>query len=126
MILPSNDTALNSLLSKLLQEYMDQKNNTVHSQVGRHTDNLEILYVVLLLGFFGFFTLGTMLNYIRSKKLEHSNDPYNVYIATDVWHKEDKASFKAKVIESYKLCSVFENQLAVEQPNNQIPEVKSS
>ncbi|TFK06840.1 transcription factor SOX-9 [Platysternon megacephalum] len=122
----SNDTALNSLLSKLLQEYVDRTNNSASSQAGKHSDNLEIIYVILLLGFFGFCTFGIMLSNIRSKKLEHSNDPYNIYIETDIWHKLDEANFHARIVESYKSCCVFENQLAVEQPINQIPQVKSS
>uniref|UniRef100_A0A8C8S0R3 Potassium voltage-gated channel subfamily E member 1 n=1 Tax=Pelusios castaneus TaxID=367368 RepID=A0A8C8S0R3_9SAUR len=119
----SNDTALNSLLSKLVQEYVDQANNSSFSQAGKSSDNLAIVYVLMMLGFFGFFTLGTMLNYIRSKKLEHSNDPYNTYIATDTWHKKDKMNFQARLVGNYKSCYVFENQLAVEQSKNQIPQV---
>ncbi|KAM7178039.1 potassium voltage-gated channel subfamily E member 1 [Macrochelys suwanniensis] len=122
----SNDTALNSLLSKLLQEYVDRTNNSTSSQAGKPSDNLEIVYVLLLLVFFGLFTFGTMFSNIRSKKLEHSNDPYNMYIETDIWHKMDEANFHTRIVESYKSCCVFENQLAVEQPSNQIPQVKSS
>ncbi|XP_052650961.1 potassium voltage-gated channel subfamily E member 1 isoform X1 [Harpia harpyja] len=70
--------------------------------------------------------VGVMLTNIRARRLEDSRDPYNTYIATDIWHKKDREYFQAKIIENYKLCCVFENQLAVEQPSTQIPEVKSS
>ncbi|XP_067421741.1 potassium voltage-gated channel subfamily E member 1 [Emydura macquarii macquarii] len=126
MVTLSNDTALNSLLSKLLQEYIDRTNNSSSSRAGKHDDNMEIIYVLLVLGFFGFFTFGIMLSYIRSKKLEHSDDPYNMYIATDIWHKKDEVNFQARVVGNYKSCCVFENRLAVEQPNNQIPQAKTS
>lgn len=132
MAMVSNNTALNLLLSKLLQDYMEKTNNPTPAPVavaGSHvhtTDHLEVVYVLLLLGVFGFFTFGVMTSYIRSKKLEHSNDPYNIYIATDIWHKKDKAHLQAKAVENYRKCSVFKNQFAVEQPTNHIPEVKSS
>ncbi|NXJ00458.1 KCNE1 protein, partial [Psophia crepitans] len=122
----SNNTALNSLLSKLLQHYLEQMNSSAPSQVQSDNSNLEIIYVLLLIGLFGFFTVGVMLTNIRGRRLEDSRDPYNTYIATDIWHKKDREYFQAKLVENYRLCCVFENQLAVEQPNMQIPEVKSS
>ncbi|XP_065532966.1 potassium voltage-gated channel subfamily E member 1 [Lathamus discolor] len=122
----SNDTALNSLLSKLLQDYLEQTNSSAPSQAVSASSNLEIIYVLLIIGLFGFFTVGIMLTNIRARRLENSRDPYNTYIATDIWHKKDREYFQAKLIENYKLCCVFENQLAVEQPSMQIPEAKSS
>lgn len=125
MLVLSNDTALSSLLSKLLQDYLEQTNSSAPSQVRSGSSNLEIIYVLLMIGLFGFFTVGVMLTNIRARKLEDSRDPYNTYIATDIWHKKDREYFQAKLIENYKLCCVFENQLAVEQPSTQIPEAKS-
>ncbi|NXY90877.1 KCNE1 protein, partial [Alcedo cyanopectus] len=122
----SNNTALNSLLSKLLQDCMEQTNSTTPSQDRSASSDLEIIYVLLMIGLFGFFTVGVMLTNIRARRLENSHDPYNTYIATDVWHQKDRQYFQAKLIENYKLCCVFENQLAVEQPSMQIPEAKSS
>ncbi|XP_057266028.1 potassium voltage-gated channel subfamily E member 1 [Pezoporus wallicus] len=126
MLVLSNDTALNSLLSKLLQDYLEQTNSSAPSQAVSASNNLEIIYVLLIIGLFGFFTVGVMLTNIRARRLENSRDPYNTYIATDIWHKKDREYFQAKLIENYKLCCVFENQLAVEQPSTQIPEAKSS
>uniref|UniRef100_A0A8D0KPF7 Potassium voltage-gated channel subfamily E member 1 n=1 Tax=Salvator merianae TaxID=96440 RepID=A0A8D0KPF7_SALMN len=121
-----NDTALNFLLSKLLEDYMEKTNHPTPAPVVATNDHLEIVYILLLLGFFAFFTLGIMISYIRSRKQEHSNDHYNVYIAKDFWHRKDKAHLKAKVLENYKSCFVLANQAAVEQPNKHIPEVKCS
>ncbi|KAM9300533.1 potassium voltage-gated channel subfamily E member 1 [Morus bassanus] len=126
MLVLSNDTALNSFLSKLLQDYLEHTNSSAPFQVRSTSSNLEIIYVLLMIGLFGFFTVGVMLTNIRARRLEDSHDPYNTYIATDIWHKKDRQYFQAKLIENYKLCCVFENQLAVEQPSMQIPEVKSS
>ncbi|NWU64301.1 KCNE1 protein, partial [Pterocles burchelli] len=122
----SNDTVLSSLLSKLLQDYLKQTNSSAPSQIKSASSDLEIIYVLLLMGLFGFFTAGIMLTNIRARRREDSRDPYNTYIATDIWHKKDREYFQAKIIENYKLYCVFENQLAVEQPSTQIPEAKSS
>ncbi|KFV73192.1 Potassium voltage-gated channel subfamily E member 1 [Dryobates pubescens] len=126
MLVLSNTTATNSLLSKLLQDYLEQTNNSAPSPVRSAGTNLEIIYVLMMLGLFGVFTVGVMLTNIRARRLEGSQDPYNTYIATDIWHKKDRQYFQAKLIENYKLCCVFENQLAVEQPGMQLPEAKSS
>lgn len=126
MLVLSNHTTLNSLLSKLLQDYLEQTNSSAPSQVGSISSKLEIIYLLMMVGLFGFFAVGVMLTNIRVRRLEDSSDHYNTYIATDIWHKKDREYFQAKLIENYKLCCVFENQLAVEQPNTQIPEAKSS
>ncbi|KFP25941.1 Potassium voltage-gated channel subfamily E member 1, partial [Colius striatus] len=125
MFLLPNNTALNSLFSNLLQDSLEQSNSSAPSQVKGASNNLEIIYVLVIIGLFGFFTVGAMLTNIRYRRLEDSHNPYNTYIATDIWHRKDKQYFQAKLIENYKLCCVFENQLAVEQPGTQIPEVKS-
>ncbi|XP_031468488.1 potassium voltage-gated channel subfamily E member 1 [Phasianus colchicus] len=126
MLVLSNDTALSILLSKLLQDHLEQTNSTAPSTVGSTGGSLEIIYVLMMVGLFGFFTVGVMVTNIRARRLEDSHNPYNMYIATDIWHKKDQEYFQAKLIENYKLCCVFENQLAVEQPSIHIPEEKSS
>ncbi|NXQ61404.1 KCNE1 protein, partial [Anthoscopus minutus] len=120
----SNTTALNLLLCKSLQGCLEQTNSSAPSQVRGTSDSLEIIYVLLMLGLFGFFTVGVMVTNLRARRLEGPRDPYNTYINTDTWHKKDRQYFQAKIIENYKLCCVLENQLAVEQPATKIPEEK--
>ncbi|XP_039565474.1 potassium voltage-gated channel subfamily E member 1 [Passer montanus] len=126
MLVLSNTTTLNLLLSKLLQECLQQTNSSSPSQESSASDSLAIIYVLLMLGLFGFFTVGVMVTNLRARRLEGPRDPYNTYIATDAWHKKDREYLQAKLIESCKLCCVLENQLAVEQPGMKIPEEKSS
>ncbi|NXP96062.1 KCNE1 protein, partial [Passerina amoena] len=122
----SNTTALSLLLSKLLQECLERSNSSAAPQQSSASDSLAIIYVLLMLGLFGFFSVGVMVTNLRARRLEGPCDPYNTYIATDAWHRKDREYLQAKVLESCKLCCVLENQLAVEQPSRKIPEEKSS
>ncbi|KAG8450222.1 hypothetical protein GDO86_002750, partial [Hymenochirus boettgeri] len=88
----------------------------------RDFDQMEVVYILLLLGFFGFFTFGIMISYIRSKKREHSEDPYNTYIAKD-WNKK-RPLHDAKTAKATPACFLVENKFAVEQPTNQIPSIR--
>lgn len=126
MLVLSNSTALNLLLSKLLQSCLEQSNSSAAAQVRRASSSLEIIYVLLLLGLFGFFTVGVMVTNLRARRLEGPRDPYNTYINTDTWHRRDRLHLQARLMDSYKLCCVLHNQLAVEQPGTEIPEEKSS
>ncbi|NXW75622.1 KCNE1 protein, partial [Hirundo rustica] len=122
----SNSTALELLLSKALRGCLERANSSAPAEARSASDHLEIVYVLLMLGLFGFFTLGVMVTNLRARRLEGPRDPYHTYIATDAWRKKDREDFQAKVVENYKLCCVLENQLAVEQPGLKIPEEKSS
>ncbi|NXP21353.1 KCNE1 protein, partial [Scytalopus superciliaris] len=123
----SNSTALNLLLSKLLQHYMEKTNSSAPSQASRaSSSSLEIIYVLLVVGLFGFFTVAVMVTNVVARGAPGSPDPYHTYIATDLWHRKDREYLQAKVLESYRLCCVLENQLAVEQPAAHIPEEKAS
>ncbi|NXG12657.1 KCNE1 protein, partial [Sakesphorus luctuosus] len=125
----SNSTALNLLLSKLLQDYLERTNSSAPAQVGSasSSSSLEIVYVLLMVGLFGFFTAGVLVTHLRARSAPGTTEPYDSHLAKERWHRKDRQYLQAKVLESYKLCCVLENQLAmVEQPGAQIPEEKSS
>ncbi|XP_051647242.1 potassium voltage-gated channel subfamily E member 1 [Manacus candei] len=126
MLVPSNATALELLLSKLLQDYLERGNSSAPAPVRAVGSSLEILYVLLMLGLFGFFTVGVLVTNLRSRGPAGTPDPFDTYIASDLWSRKDRELLQAKVLESYKLCCVLENRLAPERPAAQIPEEKRS
>ncbi|XP_062389535.1 potassium voltage-gated channel subfamily E member 1 [Sardina pilchardus] len=69
----------------------------VQGQVKGQGQGQGMIYIFLVVGLFSFFTFGIMMIYIRSKKLENSQDPYHQYIAHD-WatsaHTRPSLTFK--------------------------------
>lgn len=115
-------THVNSSISMFMNYGSDPVNATISHT--RHPDKMEVFYILLLLGFFGFFTFGIMISYIRSKKREHSNDPYHTYIAKD-WKKA--STLTPPLLSSpTSSCYLMENKYAVEQPYNTLPTVSTT
>ncbi|XP_065813838.1 potassium voltage-gated channel subfamily E member 1 [Labrus bergylta] len=96
-----NATELQSLLLSFLQHCLNSSGvlfppipqnyttqQALHQSTGAraHSQSQGMMYIFLVVGMFSFFTFGIMLSYIRSRKVESSQDPYHQYIAHD-WTK---------------------------------------
>ncbi|XP_074539677.1 potassium voltage-gated channel subfamily E member 1-like [Halichoeres trimaculatus] len=96
-----NTTELQSLLLSFLQHCLNSTSvlsppiplnyttqQALHQAGGSrvHAQSQGMMYIFVVVGMFSFFTFGIMLSYIRSKKLESSQDPYHQYIAHE-WTK---------------------------------------
>lgn len=90
-----NSTVLQPLLLSFLQHFLNStgflspmapQNTTIHAAQRPHAQSDGVIYIILVVGMFSFFTFSIMLRFIRSKKLEGSNDLYHQYIAHD-WAK---------------------------------------
>lgn len=78
-----NGTLLHSLLFSLLQRCLNGTVAGEHDTTQQAERGQGVVYILLVVGLFSCFTFGVMLSYIRSRKLEGSQDPYHQYIAHD-------------------------------------------
>ncbi|KAM8976990.1 potassium voltage-gated channel subfamily E member 1 [Pelodytes ibericus] len=115
----ANATEINQMFVTYINRYTTESSNIT---IIKPADQMEVLYILLLLGFFGFFTFGIMLSYIRSKKSEHSTDPYNTYIAKD-WNKTEILPSVPRPTSSIYLV---ENKFAAEQPTSYLPSTSAN
>ncbi|XP_069059648.1 potassium voltage-gated channel subfamily E member 1-like [Pleurodeles waltl] len=118
-----NSTDFSVFLSNLLKEYMNGEKNSTNPSPAKPQDDFEVVYVLLVLCFFGFFTFGIMVSYIRSKKRESSKDPFHTYVERG-WEKEDKQMFEARTMATNNTCLLIHKEFPLEQPSNEIPVMK--
>ncbi|XP_054831125.1 potassium voltage-gated channel subfamily E member 2 [Eublepharis macularius] len=78
-------------------------------------ENLDyvILYLMVMIGIFSFIVVAILVSTVKSKRQEHSNDPYHQYIVDD-W----EAKYKSQIpLHNDIKCTVHENIGAKDKVN---------
>ncbi|XP_070607874.1 potassium voltage-gated channel subfamily E member 2 [Erythrolamprus reginae] len=88
--------SLEKTFKKIFIDYMNNwRNNTAMEQNALKervdSENLDyvILYLMVMIGIFSFIIVAILVSTVKSKRQEHSNDPYHQYIVDD-WSEKLK------------------------------------
>lgn len=104
--------SLEKTFKDVFLSYMNNwRQNTTNEQkeLQRKLDaeNLDyvILYLMVMIGIFSFIVVAILVSTVKSKRQEHSNDPYHQYIVDD-WEKKYKSQIP---LHNDPKCTVHEN-----------------
>ncbi|XP_044522798.1 potassium voltage-gated channel subfamily E member 2 [Gracilinanus agilis] len=96
-LLPNFTQTLENAFRRIFVTYMDNwRSNTTAEQAALQAKvNAEnfyyvILYLMVMIGMFSFIIVAILVSTVKSKRQEHSNDPYHQYIVDD-WHEKYKS-----------------------------------
>ncbi|CAO2632407.1 Potassium voltage-gated channel subfamily E member 2 [Lemmus lemmus] len=89
--------SLEDVFRKIFVTYMDnwRKNTTAQEQALQARVDAEnfycvILYLMVMIGMFSFIVVAILVSTVKSKRREHSQDPYHQYIVED-WQEKYKS-----------------------------------
>ncbi|XP_037128910.1 potassium voltage-gated channel subfamily E member 2 [Syngnathus acus] len=102
-----NATDLSSLLLSWLHQCLNRTTaQSPQSHANTSATFQGVFYILLVFGMFSFFSFAVMFRFIRSRKLEGSQDPYQEYIAQD-WSRKRTPSTAAaaRVSSSVVICN---------------------
>nr|XP_034971631.1 potassium voltage-gated channel subfamily E member 2 [Zootoca vivipara] len=114
--------ALEDTFRKTFVDYMNnwRRNTTVEEnalQAKLDDENLNyvIMYLMVMIGIFSFIVVTILVSTVKSKRREHSDDPYHQYIVDDWGNK-----FKNQTLLHHDLkCTIHENTGAKAQASTQ-------
>ncbi|XP_036598872.1 potassium voltage-gated channel subfamily E member 2 [Trichosurus vulpecula] len=96
-ILSNFTQTLEDAFKKIFVTYMDnwRSNATAEEAALQAKVNAEnfyyvILYLMVMIGMFSFIIVAILVSTVKSKRQEHSHDPYHQYIVDD-WHGKYKS-----------------------------------
>uniref|UniRef100_A0A8C8RYD4 Potassium voltage-gated channel subfamily E member 2 n=1 Tax=Pelusios castaneus TaxID=367368 RepID=A0A8C8RYD4_9SAUR len=84
---------------------MTTKEDAIKARVSEENFYYVILYLMVMIGMFSFIIVAILVSTVKSKRREHSNDPYHQYIVDD-WGEKLKSQIQNK--EDLK-CMIHEN-----------------
>ncbi|XP_035138893.1 potassium voltage-gated channel subfamily E member 2 [Callithrix jacchus] len=96
-ILSNFTRTLEGIFQRVFITYMDdwRRNMTaeqeaLQAKVDAENFNYVILYLMVMIGMFSFIIVAILVSTVKSKRQEHSNDPYHQYIVED-WQEKYKS-----------------------------------
>ncbi|XP_019379517.1 PREDICTED: potassium voltage-gated channel subfamily E member 2 [Gavialis gangeticus] len=104
--------ALENVFKEIFLNYMNGWRNNVTAEqdalqerVNAENFDYVILYLMVMIGMFSFIIVAILVSTVKSKRQEHSDDPYHQYIVDD-WGEKYKSQIQNR--ENFK-CIVHEN-----------------
>ncbi|XP_053166621.1 potassium voltage-gated channel subfamily E member 2 [Hemicordylus capensis] len=104
--------ALEDTFKEIFLNYMNswQRNTTDKEEALQEKLNAEnfdyvIMYIMVMIGIFSFIVVAILVSTVKSKRQEHSNDPYHEYIVDD-WGEKLKNQI---VLQDDLKCTIHAN-----------------
>ncbi|NXQ61538.1 KCNE2 protein, partial [Anthoscopus minutus] len=125
MATPQNFTwAVEDIFKETFLNYMNswrrnmtEAANKLQAEVAAENFDYVILYLMVMIGMFSFIIVAILVSTVKSKRREHSNDPYHQYIVED-WGEK----YKNQVLNPEDLkCMIHENLGAKEKTSPESP-----
>ncbi|NWI01375.1 KCNE2 protein, partial [Tichodroma muraria] len=96
---------------------MTEAANKLQAEVAAENFDYVILYLMVMIGMFSFIIVAILVSTVKSKRREHSNDPYHQYIVED-WGEK----YKNQVLNPGDLkCVIHENLGARDKTSPESP-----
>ncbi|XP_067421744.1 potassium voltage-gated channel subfamily E member 2 [Emydura macquarii macquarii] len=92
---------------------MTAEQDALQARVNAENFDYVILYLMVMIGMFSFIIVAILVSTVKSKRREHSNDPYHQYIVDD-WGEK----YKSQILNQEDLkCTIHENISARDKTN---------
>nr|XP_033806299.1 potassium voltage-gated channel subfamily E member 2 [Geotrypetes seraphini] len=69
---------------------MTRENDELQGRMNSENFDYVILYLMVMIGIFSFIIVAILVSTVKSKRQEHSEDPYHKYIVNDWAEKENQ------------------------------------
>ncbi|CAM2096936.1 unnamed protein product [Caretta caretta] len=83
---------------------MTEEQDALQATVDAENFDYVILYLIVMIGMFSFIIVAILVSTVKSKRREHSNDPYHQYIVDD-WGEKYKSQILNQ--DDLKFCFHF-------------------
>ncbi|CAM4414278.1 unnamed protein product [Lepidochelys olivacea] len=96
---------------------MTEEQDALQATVDAENFDYVILYLIVMIGMFSFIIVAILVSTVKSKRREHSNDPYHQYIVDD-WGEK----YKSQILNQDDLkCTIHENISVREKTTPRLP-----